>query len=513
MSPGTAVAALGLSMACLALAFAGSTATAAERLEIPIELQAYRVHLAVALGPGAKSKLALAEVLDATRQAARRCVGSCWNLTVTEADWLQPASPASLSRLSVQDLAAQAHQSVDDMDVWLAATVQEDGPGFHISVRSWQPALEIPSESAEETAFDRRDIPLTLLKSCHSAFRPIGVIDEVDGKTVKVLLQAGAISVPDPEFGLVRKIRYFVPVLASRNRDLKIEKTQLIPWTYLSAGDFQGTRLQCELQSGLRSPVGGKQRGRVITYAVGVRATNESTRLDLGTQSRPSLPLVANRIEVRSAPEIPDPENLPEKDDRLRHVLLTDRRGQVTIPADGNDLVWLFAYSGRQLQARVPLLPGVVRRVQLEVPDDSARLAAESNLYSLQGQLIEAVAARTTVIARIRAALKKNDLSSAKSAQLELIKLPSADVYLERVIAIRVPAAKAAKARKDRAGEARINRMCDEMSDLIKQHLSEDKRQIVLEELKEHHLFDSEADGMPPPAETPAPGGKDAPSE
>jgi hypothetical protein len=121
----------------------------------------------------------------------------------------------------------------------------------------------------------------------------------------------------------------------------------------------------------------------------------------------------------------------------------------------------------------------------LEVPDDSARLAAESDLYRLQGELIEAVAARNTAAASVRLAVKKNDAVRAKQAVADLKKLPDAQVYLDRVTAIRVPALKLAQSRKDRAGEARIKRMCDEMTELVKQYLSEDKRQAVLEELKE----------------------------
>lgn len=452
--------------------------------EVPMELRPYKVQLLIAFDSSVTSKHVRTEILQATRLAARRCVGSSWDVTVTEVDWLQPVSADALSRLTAADLAGKTQQDVDKFDVWQIVGVRSSGSGFRIDVRSWQPEVGVQSDVFGSDAYDSRDVSLTLLQLAHKAFSPIGLVDSVDGTKVRVLLRAGAISVPDSAFSLAKNSKLFVAVLASRNREQKIERLMTVPWTYLSVVEPQGVGLQCELQSGLRAPISGKPRGRTSTLAVAIKSTRPSTLLDLATQTKPSLPLVAHRIEVRDSPRIPQADAPRDQDEHLLDVLLTDRRGQVTIPADSGDLVWLMAYSGKNLLARVPFVPGMSDRMRLEVPDDSARLTAEAELYTLQGQLIEAVAARTTTIARIRAAIKKNDLVLAKAAEAELVKLPSSDVYLERVTFIRLPSIKAAKARKDRLGEARITRMCDEMSELIKEHLSEDKRQAVMEELK-----------------------------
>ena len=458
--------------------------------ELPLELRPYRVQLFVGFDAPQQSKQSRADMLEEIRRAANRCIGSHWSLAVEEADWLQPVSTDGVSRLSVSDV---RQHSPHEMDVWLVAAVQSQGSGWRIDVRSWQPAVAVESDTLGAETRDRFDVPLVLLQLGHSAFRPIGVVDEVDGKQVRVLLQAGALSVPDESFSLTRAAKLLAPVLASRKRDKTIDRLQPIPWTFLTAGESQGARVNCELHSGLRSPIGGKQRGRVETLAIAVKSTHPSTRLELATQSKPSLPLVAHRIELRRSAEIPKADDAKgkDKDEQLLKVLLTDRRGHVSVPADsGSGVIWLFAYSGRHLLARVPIVPGVADRMRLEVPDDSSRLEAESDLYMLQGQLIEAVAARNTATARIRAAVKKNEAVIAKAAEAELRKLPDAQFYLDRVSAIRVPAVKAAKSRRDRAGEARINRMCDETADLIRQYLNEDKRQAVYEELKELHTED-----------------------
>lgn len=462
------------------------TVAAEPSVEVPWELRPYQVKLLVAFDTPQQSTEANQELLVDIRRTADRCIGSHWQLSTELANWIQPVSAEGLARLSAAELRDRSHQQQGEFDACFVATVRMDGSSWRVNVRGWQTEVAVESEVTGTVIYDRSDLAILILRLCHSAFRPIGLVDDVVEKQATVVLRAGALPVPDESFSLSTEAKIFFPVLASRTRDGKIDRLQTIPWTYLSVTDAKGPRLTCALNSGLRSAIGGKQRGRVQTLAIAAKSRFPATQLDLATQAKPSLSLVAHRIELRSSPVIHPVDEGPAKDDDLLKVLLTDRRGQVSLPAtDNQTVIWLFAYSGRHLLARVPILPGMAPSLRLEVPDDASRLEAESDLQVLQGQLIEAVAARNTAIARVRAAIKKNESDRAKTAADDLRKLPDASFYLDRVIAIRVPSVKAAKARKDRPGEARINRMCDDMNDLIKQYLNEDKRQVVFEELKE----------------------------
>jgi hypothetical protein len=485
----------------LAALLLGRSALADSLDELPLEIRPFRVQLLIAFDDPLLSQHARLEILHGARLTANRCIGSQWQLEVDEAAWLQPVSARGLKRLNIAEICRRTQKQASEHDVWLVAAIQSNGSGWRIDVRAWQPAIELESEPAGADVYDRLEVPLVMLQLGHAAFRSVGIVDEVEGNQVRVLLQAGALSVPDESFSLIRGARFFVPILASRKRDRTIDRLQPIPWTVLStstptdqtASESKDGRVTCELHSGLRSPIGGKQRGRVETLAVAVKPVFPSTRLDLATQSRPSLPLVAHRIELRMSAEIPAKDAAEERDKRRLAVLLTDRRGQAMIAAESDpSLVWLFAYSGGQLLARVPIVPGSSTNLRLEVPDDSARLEAESNLSILRGELIEAVAARNTAIARVRSAVKKNDAKLAGLAVEELKKQPDAQFFLNKVNAIRVPSVKAAKARKDRAGEVRIVRMCDEVADLIKQYLNDDKRQLVIEEIRELYTDDDE---------------------
>jgi hypothetical protein len=63
--------------------------------------------------------------------------------------------------------------------------------------------------------------------------------------------------------------------------------------------------------------------------------------------------------------------------------------------------------------------------------------------------------------------------------------LPGKNTFVDKLSAIRVPALNAAKARKDRNSQVRIERMCKDVAELIDRYLDADKIRLVKEELDE----------------------------
>ena len=521
--------------------FSATPVSAVDRsAELPVDVRPYRVRLAIAFDAPSLSELAQREMLLATEQAARRCVGPMWQLRVESLPWLQPVSAVGLLRLKVAELIERAEPqeqasgslqtlgttgsvseggvgmprvespsssssltlrvgveaaASEPIDVWFVAAVQASRPGYRVVVRAWQPEMQLALDSLGERVVDPRDVPLAILKLCWRTFRPVGVVEGVAGHTAQVRLRAGALVATDADFTLARPNDTFVPSISVRNRENRVERLLPIPWTYLTATEVSGSLMTVDVGSGLRSPISTKQRGRNETVVVAVRPQHGATRVELATQTKPSLPLVAHRIELRSSPATPIQDDPVARLETLVGELLTDRRGLVTIPVDrARPLVWLFAYSGQHLLARVPFVPGVATHVRLEVPDDSVRLAAEADVQMLQGQLIDAVAVRNTQIGLIRTAAKQRDWKEQESRLAGLSKLEDAQSFLDRLAAVRVPAVNAAKARKDKTAEARINRLCDEMATLIRQYLSEDRIKQLNEEAAELRKADAEAE-------------------
>jgi hypothetical protein len=453
---------------------------------LPQERRPYQVRLMVAFDSKSFEAEGSQNILHDLELAARRYVGDLWVLKIQESTWLNPVTSAGLERLERVRLFEEfANESAD---VWFAATVESLPVGSRISVRSWQPEVQAETSIESVDVVDRREVATSLLRLCRDLVRPVGIVEQVTEKSVRIRLRAGEIVSPDPSFTQLKKGDLLMALMAYRGKQDVIERLQTIPWTFITVDDVDGSTVQGTIQSGLKMALGGKKRGRIDTLVVGVRPQHAATEIELLTQSKPPRPLVAHRIEVRTEPMIPKPVDGQDPDDlksTLLAELLTDRRGQVTVAIDTKrPMVWLFAFSGQNLLARVPFAPGVKLRVTLDVPDDATRLSAEADLQMLQSEVIDAVALRNTAIATIRAAAKKDDWKTVNQ-KLGLIKRQQEIGSLsDRLTAVRVASIAAAHARKDKSAEVRINRMCDEIKTLIKVHLSDDKVAAISEEME-----------------------------
>lgn len=473
-----------------ALTFYGSSVQAQDVAAAPqvvsLERRPYQIRLLIAFDGPSFDQSSSQSILRDVKQSTQRCAGDVWSLDAAMTDSLSPVNASGLKRLDRSFIAKQENEAAD---VWFAAAIETLPIGFRVSARSWQPDVQLESPVISRDVIEWREIPLALVRLCRDLFQPLGTVEHVDDRSVRIRLRAGELTPPDPSFAQVTRGDLMLPLLAYRDKNKIIEKLQTIPWTYVSIDHVEASTVSGTVQSGLRLALGGKKRGRIDTLVVKLRPHYGSTRVELTTQTKPILPLVAHRIEERSQPIIPRPtEDKPDVDpaSTLLEELLTDRRGLSTVRTKpGHPLVWLFAYSGQHLLARVPFVPGVSPFVRLEVPDDSTRLSAEADLQMLQGEVIDAVALRNVAIATIRAASKKNDWDTVQK-KLDLIKKQQdAGTLNDRLVAVRVLATAAAKTRKDKAGEARINRMCDETAELIKAHLSDDKLTALREEMKD----------------------------
>ena len=486
---------VGRNLFCFAMFFlsvAGNiiaTAAATEQpasLEISAERRPYQVRLLVAFDSTSFDATARQMSLRDIQQTTRRCVGDLWAFEATEISWVDPVSERGLVRLDRSDL--QKHLPDESADVWFVAVVETRPVGKRVSVRSWQPEVQAESIFVSTDVHDDRDLAVALIRLCRDLFRPTGIVVQVNDRSVQIRLRGGELNTPDPSFSQLSPDEVLIPMLAYRNKDHVIEKLQAIPWTYLTVDEVDGSKVVGTVQSGLKLALGGKKRGRIDTLVVALRPQFESTRIQLVTQSKPQLPLVAHRLEIRTQAIIPRvTEEHPEIDpaSTLVDEKLTDRRGLTKIFVEPNHrLVWLFAYSGQHLLARVPFVPGAASEVRFEVPDDATRLAAEADLQMLQGEVIDAVALRNTAISTIRAAAKKDDWLTVNQKLTLLNQQANSSTLIDRLVAVRVAGVAAAKANRDKAAETRINRMCDEAVALIKAHLGEEKVRLLSEEME-----------------------------
>lgn len=447
---------------------------------LPIDQQPYRV--LVAVGVAADPQLdaaARTRLIDGLRSRIATRLGPLWVADVELADWLGPGRVSVLQQFT--EAALNARYLASEFDKVFLATVEADGAALRISAREWDKNSQTATAVTSNLLYEPRVAADLLLAEVLSHFRPIAAIELVaeDGVTAELRLRGGELLPPDGTIAPIAPGAYLRPYFRYLDRKKELRQLQAVPWTYLQVGEVQRGRMTAQVSSAFGGVLGGTRR-RTELMAIAVKPRFTETQLRIYPRGQRDNPQSGVRVDVLN--------RRPTADDAVpdRLTLYTSRVGEVTIPVDGeHPLQYVYVMSGKSVLAMVPFIPGDAPRAELEVPDDSARLAVEGEVAILEAELIEIVARREVTAARLLGHARAKQWEQADLLTAELKNLPTKAALKDRLERIRLPAVAAAKAQKNRVAEARINQMCQQVRDYIDQHLDPDRVTAVLTEVRE----------------------------
>jgi hypothetical protein len=436
---------------------------------------------------------------SALRSRLEQTFGAAWIIPAGAAvrvdDRLAPPNESGLERLTYPTAAEQLSGIACDKAYFL--TLSRQGPKWFIAGREWDRTLQTLGTVAAETTVERRRVSDAALAVIKRLFVPLLIVSDADrqSKSAILVIRAGSIPFGDPQFEPLRAGDILRPVFRFLDSKHAVRSIQSVPWTYLVLQqDAKGRgQIKASVVSSYRAPLASNMRRRVEAIAVRVRPELPETRLKLVAGRNPVQPqgglfvVVSNLSTENSAgtastkqPAAPQAELAESAQTRL----LSDRRGEITIPFDAHHpIVQLEVHSGAAILARRPFVPGLDANATLEIADDRVRLGAEREIDILESQLIETVAKRGALLARTRAALSHTDIKAAQQLIAEVERMPAADEYLKQLNKIRVLALEAAHNRGDRVAERRIEDLCAKTLERITQYLPEDRTAVFKEQI------------------------------
>jgi hypothetical protein len=209
----------------------------------------------------------------------------------------------------------------------------------------------------------------------------------------------------------------FLPIFrrTTRGGQLVEKGIQVVPWTFLQVVEGEDQNTVAQILSGTRRPFGIRRQGRVEQVAIALRSDPGDTVLKIRSRVTADKPLVGREVYAQ-----PD----PEKSNKLVRIGSTDRDGKLEVPPAKNRVRILLIKNGDHLLARLPVVPGAQPEVDVPLPDDDARLAAETLLASMREDLIDVVARRNILMARVRQKIKAKDFDAAQKLLGEINELP-----------------------------------------------------------------------------------------
>lgn len=363
-------------------------------------------------------------------------------------------------------VAAESHLEEEADKIFLVAVGHEAGL-YRVFVREWDQNSRTIGSLHEKSTVDRRVLAALIAEGIAEAFRPLAELEVLEEDMIEFQIRAGEFPPGDEGLTQFQPGDFLVPYLRYMDRNRNVRQLQQIPWTYLQVEEIDRSRIRVSLQSAFRMPLPTSRR-RVEVMAMRIRPHLSSTDVKIYPRGNPRNPLVGYRCEVLDRlPDAEDPVN-----DRLK--LYTDRNGIVRVPADRDfPLMHLYVQSGATLLARVPIIPGNLPYLEIEVPDDRARLNVEGEVSLLQGELIDIVATREVLMARARSAADKGRWEDVDTFLSDLEQLPKLNQFLDRIDTLRVSAVVAAQQARDRVAENRIKQLCGGVTDSAKKHLDD----------------------------------------
>jgi hypothetical protein len=380
--------------------------------------QPYKVHAMVALDlPGGISEQMTNEIPAYLERRVDAAIGRIWSFDVKLAGGAMRArilrDLSSLQNADLKDL------PIEDADKLVLIAIQGTPGDYSLVAREFDSYIQRWSAPIQRRTSQCESLPEQAFSMLRQSVAPIAQFEvDAENETEVVLKPRGAALAKTASGETwAQPGDVFLPILrrTSRAGEAVEGGIQQVPWTYFEVVETKDGKTTAHTHSGTRRPFGGRRQGRVEQIAVALRADPADIVLHLHSRTNKNKPLVGYEAFAQTK----------EKDaESLERVGATDRSGLLSIPPAAGRVRILFLKNGNQLLARLPVVPGAAEQIDVPLPDDDARLAAEARLAAMREDLIDIVARRNILMARTRQKIEKKDYAAAQKLMAEINELP-----------------------------------------------------------------------------------------
>jgi hypothetical protein len=441
----------------------------------PIERRPYRISFHLACDPSARIDAARrAELLQQWHVLVKRFVGPPWIVTI------EPATGPLDSADVVAELPPDAFTGFTSFDkVWVVRVSRsESGPGLAFVGREYDTA------SRRLGALQRRqvnavgDAPRALLEFALDLFNPTAEITGKDGGAALLKVQGGAITPASPFGAVVTKGKVFIPLRLVSLRDGKVQILR-IPFTYLQVESVEGPVARCAIISPMRDPLTSRMLRPNSLAALGLKPGNTPMKLRFATKPD-QAPAAGYTLTARTVP-----------DGQPRDLGMTDRAGRIVLqPGFADGLVILRLLAGNvEPMVELPIMPGESRPDEQPISFDPKpqTVLLESRIDSLRDEVVDLVALRARLEARMKARLEGEDWTGLDGALKEFSHLTPRDQFAQRLTKLKDDAAREQAENKKAILTKTAQAQISDLQSMIDRYLDDDTYNAYVDALERAH--------------------------
>jgi hypothetical protein len=308
-----------------------------------------------------------------------------------------------------------------DVDKLILIVLRGGSDGYSLTAREFDTYVQHWGTPIRRTTRQTETLSENVFSILCQAFAPLAQFELVpdDEKHVTLKPRGAALSRPGAAEPWIAPGDVFLPILRRTSRGGQLVENGImpVPWTFLEVieNTEKNPQTVAQIQSGTRRPFGIRRQGRVDQLALAVRSDPAKSVVRIRSRISKDKPLAGYEVFAQTDPQKPD---------ALARLGATGRDGTLDIPPAKEKVRILIVKNGGRLLARLPVVPGVQPEIDVPLPDDDARLAAETRLSALREDLIDVVARRNILMARVRQKIKSKDFEGAQKLILQINQLP-----------------------------------------------------------------------------------------
>lgn len=304
--------------------------------------------------------------------------------------------------------------AVEKYDKIFVVRIDDNANGSNVSVVEMETLMRLFGGVVTEPFQSSADLPSVIGHAVTTAFSPMVRIDEAGQKTATGMVRAANL-ITDPESpARVTKGRVLQPMIRKNDRNGRPISLGRIEWAYLISTEIDGPYVEMDYYTGRPGGLQGRKNKRTFKMAMLMKPRFESTLLRLHVKDRTDLPLIGYELYERTL-----------KSKTMTFVGRTDWNGRLDIEKTDNPMRLLYVKNGGAVLARLPLVPGLTANEVADLTGDDMRLQAEAYVRGAQNAIVDLVAIRKLLAARIRMRLRKGQMKEAEELIVALRDQPT----------------------------------------------------------------------------------------
>lgn len=307
------------------------------------------------------------------------------------------------AKIITPPISQRISDAIDRYDKIFIVRINQSVVPHTVSVVEMETLMQFVGAVVTERFVSRNDLTAAVGRGLTGAFSPVVRIDEAGQRTAAGLVRAGGLILKKNSPAAIYVDDVLQPMVRKDDRNGRPIMIGPMDWAYLVSEKIEGPRLEMGFYAGRTGGLQGRQNKRTFRIALKVSPVGDSTLIRLHAKGDENEPLIGYEFYQKEL-----------KSTKMTFVGRSDWNGRLHVEQTKDPLRLLYVKNGGAILARLPVVPGFTPFEKADLSGDDMRLEAEAYIRGVENSIVDLVAVRKLLAARVRLRLYKGEMKQAE---------------------------------------------------------------------------------------------------